>query len=431
MGKLGILLVIVLGAIAIAQLVRVYEYTLKLKKTSEHDINERDNNLNAWLMLLFMIFQFGGFIYLMLAYGWTGRGPSASLEGDETDWLLNLNFVIIIAVFFLTNFLLFYFAFKYVRKPGVRATYYPHNNKLEMIWTVVPACVLAVIIILGLRSWNKLTSPAGDGAVVIELYSKQFDWTARYAGQDNVLGKYDYKLTTANNELGILTTKTIKDAIDEKEKKIKAIDLELASDTVLADSVIEAREFTLSHNERILRSLYQLEQNHKSELDKNAEDDIIVKGTLVLCVGQEYEFNFRSMDVIHSAYFPHFRAQINTVPGMTTRTKFTPKTTTAEMRKIKNDPKFKYILMCNKICGKAHYKMKMDIEVLSKKDFEVWYTSKSKETFKLKYGATPAEESKDPAKEAGGTSGGDAPVNVPADAAMSMKKEDEINNEVK
>lgn len=431
MGKLGILLVIVLGAIAIAQLVRVYEYTLKLKKTGEHDINDRDNNLNAWLMLLFMIFQLGGFIYLMLAYGWTGRGPSASLEGDETDWLLNLNFVIIIVVFFLTNFLLFFFSFKYVRKPGVRATYYPHNNKLEMIWTVVPACVLAVIIILGLRSWNKLTSPAGDEAVVIELYSKQFDWTARYAGQDNVLGKYDYKLTTANNELGILTTKTIKDAIDEREKKIKAIDLELASDTVLADSVIEAREFTLSHNERILRSLYQLEQNHKSELDKNAEDDIIVKGTLVLCVGQEYEFNFRSMDVIHSAYFPHFRAQINTVPGMTTRTKFTPKTTTAEMQKIKNDPKFKYILMCNKICGKAHYKMKMDIEVLSKKDFEVWYTSKSKETFKLKYGATPAEESKDTAKEGGGTSGGDVPVNIPADAATLMKKEDEINNEVK
>lgn len=105
MGKLGILLVIVLGAIAVAQLVRVYEHTQKLKKTGEQDINDRDNNLNAWLMLMFMLFQFGGFIYLMLAYGWTGRGPSASLEGEETDWLLNLNFVIIIAVFFLTNFL--------------------------------------------------------------------------------------------------------------------------------------------------------------------------------------------------------------------------------------------------------------------------------------------------------------------------------------
>ncbi len=427
MGKLGILLVIVLGAIAVAQLVRVYEHTQKLKKTGEQDINDRDNNLNAWLMLMFMLFQFGGFIYLMLAYGWTGRGPSASLEGEETDWLLNLNFVIIIAVFFLTNFLLFYFSYKYVRKPGVRATYFPHNNKLEMIWTIVPACVLAVIIILGLRSWNNLTSPAGDGAVVIELYSKQFDWTARYAGEDNVLGKYDYKLTTGTNELGILTTKTIEDAIVEREKKVNAINKLLSNaDTVLSDSLVEAQEFTLSHNERVLRSLHQLKLNHNKELDKNAEDDIIVKGTLVLCVGQEYEFNFRSMDVIHSAYFPHFRAQINTVPGMTTRTKFTPSVTSAEMKEIKNDPKFKYVLMCNKICGKAHYKMKMDIEVLSKAEYAAWLAGKKKETFKLKYGSAPTEGGDDMAKEEGGKSGGDMPAEEATGEAAPIKKEDEI-----
>ncbi len=175
MNKLVILLVIVLGAIAVAQLVRVYEFTQKLKKTGEQDINDRDNNLNAWLMLIFNIFQFGGLIYLMLAYGWTGLGPAASVEGVETDWLLNLNFVIILAVFFLTNFLLFYFSFKYVRKPGVKATYFPHNNRLELIWTTVPAIVLAVIIILGLRTWNEVTAPASENAVVIELYSKQFD----------------------------------------------------------------------------------------------------------------------------------------------------------------------------------------------------------------------------------------------------------------
>lgn len=427
MGKLGILLVIILGAIAVAQLVRVYEHSLKLKKTGEHDINDRDNNLNGWLMLMFMIFQFGGLIYLMLAYGWTGRGPAASIEGDETDWLLNLNFVIIFMIFFLTNFLLFYFSYKYVRKPGVRATYFPHNNKLEMIWTVVPACVLAVIIILGLRSWNNLTSPASENAVVIELYSKQFDWTARYAGDDNVLGKHDYKLTTGNNELGIITTKTLEDAIKEREDKIAQIDKDLSNtDTVFADSLIEAKEFTLSHNERILRSLYQMKQNHKVSLDKNAADDIIVKGTLVLCVDQEYEFNFRAMDVIHSAYFPHFRAQINTVPGMTTRTKFTPTITSAEMKKIKNDPKFKYVLMCNKICGKAHYKMKMDIEVLSKEEYAIWWAAKQKETFGLKYGSSAPEEGADMANAEGGKEGEEMPSEDASSEAAPMVKEDEI-----
>ena len=426
MGKLGILLVIVLGAIAIAQLVRVYEHTLKLKKTSEHDINDRDNNLNAWLMLLFMFFQFGGYIYLMLAYGWTGRGPSASIEGEETDWLLNLNLIIISAVFFFTNFLLFYFSFKYVRKPGVKATFISHNNKLELIWTVIPAVVLAVIIILGLRTWNSLTSIGSDKAVVIELYAKQFDWTARYSGEDNVLGKFDYKLTTGTNELGIITTKTIEDAIVDREKKVNDINKLLSdADTVMSDSLIETKEFTLSHNERILRSLYQLKENHKAELDKQAEDDIIVKGVLVLCVDQEYEFNFRSMDVLHSAYFPHFRAQMNAVPGMTTRTKFTPITTTAEMRKIKNDPKFKYVLMCNKICGKAHYKMKMDIEVLSKAEFAAWMLAKKKETFKLKYGAAPDVKEGDMAKE-GTSPSGEMPAELASGEAAPMKKEDEI-----
>ena len=92
-------------------------------------------------MLLFNVLQFGALIWLMFKYGWTGRGEAASIHGAETDWLLNLNLIIILAVFFLTNFLLFYYTFKYVRKPGVKAYYFTHSNKLEMIWTVIQAIV--------------------------------------------------------------------------------------------------------------------------------------------------------------------------------------------------------------------------------------------------------------------------------------------------
>jgi len=57
--KLIILIVIILGAIAIAQLVRVYELSVKMRKTGEHDINTRDNHLNGKLMLGFMfLFHF-------------------------------------------------------------------------------------------------------------------------------------------------------------------------------------------------------------------------------------------------------------------------------------------------------------------------------------------------------------------------------------
>jgi len=461
MEKLIILIVLVTGVIALAQLVRVYELTSKLKKKGEHEITDRDNHLNAKLMLAFMAFQFLGFIYLMLKYGWTGRGEAASLQGQETDWLLNLNFIIIIIVFFLTNFLLFYFSFKYVRKPGVKAYYYSHNNKLEAVWTIVPAIVLAVIIILGLRTWNDLTSGPSKEAERIELFAKQFDWTVRYSGQDNQLGKFDYKLTNeGNNPLALMTTETIESALVETKKTISQMENELkqvqldhlvseyrskANSIVFKKSIddvydkitanghynlIEAEE-ELKHilveekgigphdnisinapnaqtqkiidrledklitKGRILRSIDQMKQNHNSDWDKHTWDDFIQTDTLYLQKGREYEFAFRSKDIIHSAYFPHFRAQMNVVPGLPTRTKFTPSLTTAEMQKKKGDPNFNFILMCNKICGTAHYKMKLIVVVLNKEDYTNWKLTKKDKTFRDTYSSGNNDESPD------------------------------------
>ncbi|MFO0495972.1 MAG: cytochrome c oxidase subunit II [Flavobacteriia bacterium] len=390
--KLIALIVIVLGVIAIAQLVRVYELTAKLRNRGEHEISTRDNNLNGKMMFVFMIAMYAFFIWLMLRFGWTGRGEAASTIGKETDWLLNLNFIIIILVFFLTNTLLFFFSYKYVKKEGVKALYFPHNNKLEMIWTIVPACVLAVIIILGLKKWNDATSDAKKESIRIELFSKQFDWTARYAGQDNQLGRFDYKLTTDNNELALLTTATIDSAILSMENGpngIKTLEAKLNDRKIMmVPEDREKMELDFSRKQRMIRLLYQMKERHDAKIDKAAWDDIIQKDTLYLCVNKEYEFNFRAKDVIHSAFFPHFRAQINTVPGMVTRTKFTPDITTKSMRDRMNNPKFNYVLMCNKICGGAHYKMKMIVVVLEEKDYKKWIASKK--SFKDNYFAAAA-----------------------------------------
>jgi heme/copper-type cytochrome/quinol oxidase subunit 2 len=82
--------------------------------------------------------------------------------------------------------------------------------------------------------------------------------------------------------------------------------------------------------------------------------------------------------------------------------------------------------MCNKICGKAHYKMKMDIEVLSKAEYAAWLAGKKKETFKLKYGTASAEGGDDMAKEDGSNSGEDMPAEDTTGEAAPIKKEDEI-----
>lgn len=401
--KLITLVVIVLGALAVAQLVRLYEHSSKLRNRREEDIPNRDNKLNANMMFGFMILLFGGFIWLMLKYGYTGRGVAASEHGVTTDWLLNINFILIITIFFLTNFLLFFFSFKYVRKPGVKAYFYPHNNKLELIWTVVPAIVLAFIIILGLKTWNEVTDEAKKEAIRIELFSEQFKWTARYAGKDNKLGLFDYKLTTDQNQLALLTTATLDSAIRLME--IGSNDGAIMGIKLLEEKLNDPKnifipkdrvkmEVDLDRKTRLLRLLYQMKSRHNSKVDANAYDDIIETDTLHLVKNQDYELNFRAKDVIHSAYFPHFRVQVNTVPGLTTRFKFKPTISTKEMKEKMNNPNFNYVLMCNKICGGAHYKMKMIVVVDTPAQYKAWLASKKtfKETFLTVAEKAPATE---------------------------------------
>lgn len=314
--------VIILSVIVIVQLVRFFELLSELKGENSDEVNEKDNRMNARLMLLFLLSFFAFFIWQVVSYKDKLLPVAASEHGAITDWLFDFNMVILIITFVATHILLFYFAFKYYSRKNDVAKYFPHNNKLELIWTVIPAIVLAIIISFGLKTWGTITQPAKKDALIIELYAKQFDWTARYAGKDNVLGKSNYKLIGNNNPLGVDST------------------------------------------------------------DSKAWDDIIVKGEFHIPVKKEVEFKFRSQDVIHSAYMPHFRAQMNCVPGMVTRFHFTPTITTAEMRTITKDDKFDYILLCSKVCGAAHFNMQMTIVVDSEEDYNKWIAEQQSKSFK-------------------------------------------------
>jgi cytochrome c oxidase subunit 2 len=250
--------------------------------------------------------------------------------------------VVIFVVQTITQFLLHYFAFKYKGEKGKKALFYADNDKLEFIWTIIPVIALAGLIMYGLFTWNDIMFiDEEEDPLVIELYAQQFNWKARYAGEDNVLGKANVRLINLDNA------------------NILGLD----------------------------------------ESDPNAEDDIITT-ELHLPVGRPILFKMRSQDVLHSAYMPHFRAQMNCVPGMITQFSFTPTVTTEEMRlnpeiydkvrninKIRNDNskkllakgeeplesyEFDYLLLCNKICGKSHYNMQMKIIVDTQDDYEAW-----------------------------------------------------------
>lgn len=396
MTKLLIVVVVVLGILAIAQLARVYELTSRLRGKREEDISPADNRLNANLMWLFMFAYFGFIIWLLVRYADRMLPVAASEHGVETDALLNFNWVILFAAFALTNVLLFYFSAKYVYSKERRAHWYPHNNKLELIWTVIPAGVLAVIIIYGLNVWNDVTSPASPDAVEVELYAKQFDWTARYPGEDGIMGATDFRLINGNNPLGIVTPESVEQRIAELKEEVAEMEASLQS--ILPDSKVKEVQERIERLRRTesriinLRTMMQqdIAANGKASVYLAGADDIVTKD-FYLPLRQEAKLLIRSRDVIHSAYIPHMRAQMNAVPGMTTTMKMVPTISTDSMRMVLNDAEFNYVLLCNKICGASHYNMQMPLIVTSAQDYEAWMKEQLKKPFQA--AATEEKES--------------------------------------
>lgn len=387
MFKLLVLVVIVLGVIAVALLMRTYELGKELSGRKEEIISERDNELMSKIFPLFLVIYFICVLALIFMYHW-GIPEAASENGQIHDMLRDTKYSIIAIAFFLTNGMLFIFARRFRRKKGVKAYYYPHNSKLEFLWTTVPSAVLAVGVVLGLRAWHQVMSDPSPEAKNIEVFSEQFKWTVRYSGADNVLGKFDYKLTTDKNPLGLASTATLDDAIklmergsdDGSVKGLNALEKMLNDRSVIMSKEDrESLEEEVGRKTRLLRLLYQQRARFDQADDKFAYDDVVEADTLHMVVNTEYEIALRAKDVIHSFYIPHFRVQMNTVPGMTTRFKIKPIYTTAEMRKKINNDKFHYVIMCNKVCGTAHYKMKMIVLVQTQEEFDQWI--KSKDTF--------------------------------------------------
>ncbi len=388
MTKLLILIVVVLGILAVAQLARVYELTSRLRGKREEDISPADNRMNATLMWIFPFAYFGFFLWLVLAYKDKMLPLAASEQGVETDWLMNFNWIILIVVFVLTNVLLFFFAGKYVFSKDRRAFWQPHDNKLELLWTIVPAAVLAVIIIYGLNSWNKITAPASPDAQVVELYAKQFDWTARYPGADGVLGATDFRLINATNPLGIVTAASIETRLAELEVEKRTADSLLHHAILPDEKVAELEERVgylgrMSMRVRNLRTVMEQDIKAQGEASKyvHGADDVVTKD-FMLPVHKEVQILIRSQDIIHSAFIPHLRVQMNAVPGMTTQIKVVPTITSDSMRThVMHDPEFNFILLCNKICGASHYNMQMPLMVTTAAEFDAWVAEANKKPF--------------------------------------------------
>jgi cytochrome c oxidase subunit 2 len=207
---------------------------------------------------------------------------------------------------------LFWFSYKYQEKEGQEAFYFPHNNKLELIWTVIPAIALTILVAIGLRHWFRITSDAPKDAAVVEITGKQFNWLIRYPGKDGQLGRKFFKnINDANNPVG---------------------------------------------------------QDWDDQLNK---DDFMAT-EMHLVVGKPVKLIIGSRDVIHDVGLSHFRLKMDAVPGIPTTLWFTPKYTTTEMKEKTGNPDFVYEISCDQMCGSGHYSMKANIVVETQEEFDAW-----------------------------------------------------------
>lgn len=259
MNTVSIIVLVVLAILTLVQVMRISEVSSEIQGGRDNEVSEKDNDTQGRLMFLVGMGFVISVVVMYITWGRLSLPEPSSAHGSEIDGLWNLSMLIINIVFFIVQPILFYFAYKYRGKKGTKAVHFAHNNKLELFWTMVPALALAVLIIWGLNVWSTLMMPENEEEpIVIELYAQQFNWTARYSGGDNALGFASVYDIEGANIVGVDTQ------------------------------------------------------------DAASADDIVTK-ELHLPVGKPVLFQFRSQDVIHSAYFPHFRAQMNCVPGAITK----------------------------------------------------------------------------------------------------------------
>ena len=198
---LFLLLCVFIGIIG--KILRVYELSREMQgQRAGFDWQKVQGTLFAIVLIVGLY----GVYWSYTVQGSMSVTEAASVHGEDIDFMFLITTIITTIVFVLTHIFLFGFSFKYRGSVERKAYFYPHNNAVERIWTIVPAIALTVLVLLGFFTWRGITSPSEADqkkAVLIEVRGEQFKWNIRYSGADNQVGVSNYKLITPTNGLGI------------------------------------------------------------------------------------------------------------------------------------------------------------------------------------------------------------------------------------
>lgn len=332
MNTFFLIAIVVLIFLVIFQISKASEYVSILK--GEEKSRKQSNKINGFLMIAFLIFGLIGVWWCNeLLYPKSGLMiGAASSQGQSIDKMMWITIIITGVVFFITQILLFWFSFRYQESDKRKAYYFTHNNRLELIWTGVPAITLTILVVFGLKYWFKFTADTPKNAQLIEITGHQFAWEIRYPGKDGILGRKNYKLTDAakSNPLGV------------------------------------------------------------DWADAASHDDIHIPTTMHVIVNRPVKLIINSQDVIHDVGLPQFRLKMDAVPGTPTTIWFTPIVTTKEMAKRTGNPDFVYEISCDQMCGRSHFTMRGVIVVETEKEYHEWWIKQRPEYLKAKQFITSA-----------------------------------------
>jgi cytochrome c oxidase subunit 2 len=179
-----------------------------------------------------------------------------TVGGHKIDALMMFIFWLTLTVFILTQTTYIYFLVKYRARRGVKAVYSHGNNRLELIWTTIPAVIFILLAVVSDRLWFQLRSPAPANALHIDIVAYQFGFHIRNPGVDGKLGSYSQQwIDKGVNNFG---------------------------------------------------------QDLK---DPASRDDYQSENQLTLPVNRPVTVALRSQDVIHAFYVPEFRMYQDIVPG--------------------------------------------------------------------------------------------------------------------
>ncbi len=271
---------------------------------------------------------------------------NVSTFGDACDNLFNIilwmTLIVGVAVFAVMG----WFLYKYRHNPNRTATFIHGNVKLEIVWTLIPALLMALTAAISQSTWAKIKQPgdwpadenelakkvqAGD-VIYVEVVAQQFNWVVHYPGKDGKLGKRNPALIekgSAHSEIGL------------------------------------------------------------DRDDPASKDDIVIR-RLVVPVNKKVFIRLSSVDVLHSFFLPNFRVKQDAVPGINGKVWFeatklsrdfvgqaSPDNAIPDQARYFNYAK-PYDIVCAELCGNSHSGMRGELYVVTEEEYKNYIAAETK-----------------------------------------------------